>query len=234
PAVAYLAKNAGLDLFMFHCEHSSFTLETLHETFLTANALGVTGMLRVPGLSREHISRALDAGAGGVMVPMLETAEQAELLVRYAKYQPLGGRGFTAGAAHTDYAGGRHREVMDRQNARVMAIAQIETELAVDNAAAIAAVPGIDALLIGPNDLSVSLGIPGEVTHPRELEAIDTVAAACRKHGKFFSLHAGPALADRFRDRMDFIMQGLDSDFLVAGFAAVRHYADAANTAHRR
>ena len=157
PAVFHMAKNAGLDFIMFDCEHSNYNFETLHDSFVTANALGLAGFVRVPCGTKDYISRVLDAGAIGVMVPMVETREEAETLVKYSKYQPVGARGFSAGCAHTDYKGGKHVQVMEDSNAKVISIAQIESKLAIENIDEIAGVDGIDALLIGPNDLSLSL-----------------------------------------------------------------------------
>ena len=221
PAVCYLAKNSGLDFVMYDCEHSNYNFETLHDSFVLANALGLGGFVRVPVGSKEYISRMLDTGAIGVMVPMVETREHAETLVKYSKYQPIGGRGYTAGGPHTDYKGGKHSEIMEQGNSKVIAIAQIETRLAVENAEAIASVGGIDALLIGPNDLSLSLGIPGDMMNPIELEAIAKVAAACKKHGKSFGIHSGAALLEKFAQDLTLTMCLSDTDLLVQGFTQV-------------
>ncbi len=224
PAVCYLAKNASLDFVMYDCEHSNYSYESLHDLFIMGNALGLSGLLRVPQLSREHISRAMDCGASGAMVPMTETVKQAEELVRWSKYTPLGERGFGSGCAHTDYlGGGKHSEIMEAANAKTISIAQIETKLAVDNAEAISAVKGIDVLLIGPNDLSISLGIPGDVMNPIELDAIAHVAASCNKHGKFFGLHAGLKLLEKFSDDLSFVMSQTDTDILAEGFSRINH-----------
>ena len=221
PAVCYLAKNAGLDFVMYDCEHSSYSFETLHDSFILANALGLGGFVRVPFGSKEYISRALDSGAIGVMVPMVETKEIAETLVKYSKYQPVGGRGYTAGGGHTDYKGGKHSELMEQGNAKVIAIAQIETRQSVENAEDIASVEGIDVLLIGPNDLSLSLGIPGDMMNPIELEAIAKVAAACKKYGKSFGIHAGASLLEKFAADLTFTMCLSDTDLLAQGFSQV-------------
>lgn len=226
PAIAYIAKNAGLDFVMYDCEHSNYDMQTLHDGFITLNALGVAGLVRVPNGTREQISRVLDAGATGVMVPMVETAEMAETLVKYAKFQPVGGRGFCSGCANSGYANGNHATVMDASNKAVVAIAQIETKLAIDNVDAIAAVAGIDLLMVGPNDLSISLGIPGELENPIELEAIAKVAAACKKHGKAFGLHAGLALHSKFAADLQFVMCSNDTDVLTQGFAGIRTLCD--------
>ena len=224
PAVCYIAKNSGLDYVMYDCEHSNYSMETLHNLFITGNALGLESFLRVPDLSKDYISRALDQGAHGVMVPMLETQEMAKNLVRYSKYQPLGDRGYATGVAHVNYAlGGKHTEVMENVNNTVVSIAQIETKLAVDSADAIAAIPGIDALLIGPNDLSISLGVPGDFFNPIELEAIAHVAAACKKNNKAFGMHAGAKMLEKFIDGMTLVMMQTDTEVLASGFANIKN-----------
>jgi 2-keto-3-deoxy-L-rhamnonate aldolase RhmA len=136
------------------------------------------------------------------MVPMTDTPEQAEEIVRWSKFTPLGERGFGSGCALTDYVrrGGGHEEIMEAGIRRTISIAQIETRLAVDNADQIAGVNGIDVLLIGPYDLSISLGIPGDLMNPVELEVITHVAASWRKHRKFLGLHAEVGLLEKFSD----------------------------------
>ena len=226
PALMLLAKNAGLDFVMFDCEHSSFDFETLHDAFIMANALGVGGFVRVPVGTKDYISRALDSGAIGIMVPMIENAEQAKELVKYSKYQPIGLRGFSANGANTGYNPRPHSEIMKQSNDSVIAIAQIETKTAIENIDSIASVEGIDALLIGPNDLSISLGIPGELLNPIELDAIAKVVAACKRHGKIFGLHAGGDLLCKFASDLQLCMSAGDSDLLTAGFKGIRNLVD--------
>lgn len=223
PAVCYIAKNSGLDFVMYDCEHACYEMERLHNLFITGNALGLDGFLRVPTLSKEYISRALDQGAHGVMVPMLETADMAKELVKYSKFQPVGRRGYGGGGANVGYAlGGKHDEVMEQANNTVISIAQIETKTAIDNAEAIASTPGIDALLIGPNDLSLSLGIPGDLFNKIELEAIAHVGEACKKYKKAFGMHAGAKLLERFIDDLTLIMMQSDTDVLTSGFRNIK------------
>lgn len=223
PAVSFLAKNSGLDFIMYDCEHAGYNMETLHNLFITGNAMGFDSFLRVPNLAKDYISRALDQGAHGVMNPMTETPEMAKTLVKYSKYQPIGGRGYSGGIAHDNYVlGGKHVEVMENANNTVITIAQIETKLSIDNAEAIAATEGIDVLLIGPNDLSISLGIPGDLFNPIELEAIAQVGAACRKHNKAFGMHTGAKLIEKFYKELNMIMIQSDADFLAAGFKNIK------------
>ena len=221
PAVCQIAKNSGLDFVMYDCEHSNYNMETLHDLFLMGNALGLGGFVRVPNHEKQYISRTLDQGATGVMAPMTETPELAKRLICYSKYQPIGERGFAGGIAHTGYRAGKHAEIMAAANDSVISIAQIETKLSVDNAEAIADLNGIDALLIGPNDLSISLGVPGDLFNPIVLEAIAHVGAACQKYNKAFGLHAGQQLIEKFADQLSIIMIQSDTDFLAAGFSEV-------------
>jgi 2-keto-3-deoxy-L-rhamnonate aldolase RhmA len=223
PALCLIAKNSGLDFVMYDCEHASYNMETLHDLFIMGNAVGLEGFLRVPTLSKDYISRALDQGAGGVMVPMLETPEMATDLVKYSKYQPLGDRGYATTIAHVGYkGGGKHTEVMEQANNKVISIAQIETKLSVDNAEAIAATPGIDALLIGPNDLSLSLGIPGDMMNQIEIDAIAHVVAACKKNKKAFGLHGPAKLQEKFIDDINIVMFQTDTEVLASGFVKLK------------
>ena len=189
PAMIHIAKNAGLDFVMYECEHHCFDLETLHDAFMVANGIGIEGWVRVPVPTKEYVSRYLDCGATGIMVPLIETAEQAKQLVNFAKYEPVGKRGFANSSPNTNYKPLPHKQIMEDANRRIMVIAQIETAKALENIDEIAAVEGLDALFIGPNDLSIALGIPGDLFNPIELEAISKVAKACRKTGKLFSVH---------------------------------------------
>jgi len=226
PAMASIAKNAGLDFILYDCEHHCFNLETLHDAFITANALGIEAFVRVPVHTKDYISRFIDCGASGIMAPMTETVEQAKQIVYFAKYEPLGGRGCTNCAAHTGYKAVPHVQMMADANKRVMVIAQIETKKGVENAKAIASVEGIDALLIGPNDLSIALGIPGDLMNPIELEAIAKVAKDCREAGKLFSIHGPPALQDHFLNDLNIVMQIGDTEMLRSGCENIRLYCD--------
>ena len=228
PAVCLFAKNAGLDFIMFDCEHGNYTTETLHDNFLQANSIGLGGFLRAASLSKESISKPLDQGATGVMLPMTETEEQARELVKWSKYSPIGERGFCAGVGMVGYKSGMSNpEVIEYGNSRIISIAQIETKLAVDNVDKIAAVNGVDALLIGPNDLSLSLGIPGDLMNPIQIEAMRHVAAACKKHGKAFGIHAGPKLLELFINDLTLVMMQGDNDILINGFKTINDTARA-------
>lgn len=215
PAICTVAKDAGLDYLLFDCEHGIYNHETLHHIYQMGQAVGLSVLLRVPMLDKESVSRSLDAGAKGVMVPMTDTPEQAREIVHWAKYPPVGCRGYGSGIGAVGYhAAGDIAGTMEKANDEILAIAQIETPLAVDNADAIAATEGIDALVVGPNDLSVALGIPGQMTDEREVEAIRRVAEACKKHGKAFGIHGPDALQKIFAKDVTLCMYTTDVDLL--------------------
>lgn len=225
PALASVAHQGGLDFIMLDLEHGAYNLETVADIFNVGRALGLGCFVRVPELTRGYVSRILDAGATGVMVPMVESAPQAELLAKWAKYPPLGGRGYGGIGGHSDYGTVSTEETsnfMARANENTLTIAQIETAPAIAHIEAIAAVPGIDALLIGPNDLSISLGCPGDLLGEVVDKAIGKVARAAADHGKIFGLHAPDALLDRWIPQgCRLIMSNLDVNILVAGMKAI-------------
>jgi len=226
PALMMIAQNAGLDFLVYDCEHSTYSFETLHDALLMGKALGMDGIVRVPVGTRDYISRALDSGATGIMVPLVETAQQAQDLVKYSKYPPDGKRGFASGCAHTCYQSGKHEEITVEHNSRVVTIAQVETAKAVEDVDAIASVEGLDVIFVGPHDLSVSLGIPGDLMNPIELEAIAKVAAACKKHGKILGMHGDKALLSKFSADLLMCTSAIDTDFLMNGFSGVRALVD--------
>src|SRR5207244_12962932 len=143
------------------------------------------------------LARPLDLGAMGIMIPMVESEEQARLFVRSAKYPPDGGRGAAFGVAHDDYEGGDVAAKMTSANAEVLLIGLIETATGIENVEKIAAVDGLDVLWIGHFDLTNSMGIPGQFTHPKFLRAVDSVLEASRRPRKAPGLIAADAETGR-------------------------------------
>jgi 2-dehydro-3-deoxyglucarate aldolase/4-hydroxy-2-oxoheptanedioate aldolase len=182
--IAHAAAAAGAEFVIFDMEHSGWSTDTVRMLFATANGAGLVPMVRVPATQYHLIARPLDTGAMGIMVPNVETEEQARTVVRSAKYPPLGARGAGFGLAHDDYQGADPLATMQRANAELLLIAQIESVRGVENVEHIAAVDGIDVLWIGHFDLTNSMGIPTQFTHPDYLRAVERVIAACRQHGK--------------------------------------------------
>ena len=184
PGIGHIMKSAGCEFVLFDMEHSGFSIETVKSSIRYMQAAGLPIIVRVPSREYHHIARVCDMGAEGVMMPMVGTADEAKRIVDAIKYYPDGARGVALQVAHDDYRAGPVKEKLAAANLRTTVFIQIETAEGVDNAMAIAAVPGVDCLWVGHFDLSVSLGIPGEFENPKFKTAIGKVAAATREHGK--------------------------------------------------
>lgn len=184
PNLMRVMRAAGMDFVIIDCEHGSFDSSQVAAVCAVANGIGLTALVRVPGVSRDPIQKALDAGADGILVPMVNDAEQISQAVRMAKYSPLGARGISTMRPHSEYNPGLLAEYMARANGRTLVLAQIETRKGVKNAASIAATQGVDALLVGPNDLSDDHGIPGKLNDPVMQAAYQAVAGSCQEAGK--------------------------------------------------
>ena len=174
---------AGFDCLYVDMEHSPIGFETTSAICITAMAYGVTPLVRVPGHLGQDISRALDGGAQGAILPHVNTPAQAREIVSYAKYPPVGHRSVMGAGPATAYKAMPLAKVNEEGNAETLVIIMLETPEGIANAEAIAAVPGVDMLLIGSNDLCTEMGIPGQLRHPRLLEAYQTVAKACQQNG---------------------------------------------------
>lgn len=198
PGLPRLMRNAGAEYVMYCMEHTGASYETLKPQFALCRALGVAPLVRVPGTEYDFIARALDIGALGVMVPLVDTAAQAEFIVSCTRYPPAGGRrGAAFGFAHDGFEGGDVVQKMRMIHERTLVIAMIETKQGLENVEAIAAVPGVDVLWLGHFDLSNFLGIPGEFSHPAFQDAIRRIVGAARKHGKAAGYMAASAALGR-------------------------------------
>jgi 2-dehydro-3-deoxyglucarate aldolase/4-hydroxy-2-oxoheptanedioate aldolase len=184
PGIAQLCVTAGAEFVLFDMEHTGVSIETIRQQMACCRGLDIAPFVRVPSGDYHFVARALDCGAKGVMVPMVESAEQAATIVAAAKYPPAGRRGAAFGVAHDDFAGGDIGPKMAAANADNLVIVQIETERGAANVDAIAATPGVDVLWLGHFDMTNFLSIPGRFDDPRYLAAADGVVAAADRHSK--------------------------------------------------
>jgi 2-keto-3-deoxy-L-rhamnonate aldolase RhmA len=184
PGIGHIMKAAGCDFALFDLEHSGFSFETVKSAIRYFEAADMAAIVRVPSKDYHHIARVCDMGAEGIMIPMVGTAAEAKAIVDCMKYFPDGNRGVALGVAHDNYMTGPVPEKLAGANERTTLFCQIETAEGAENADAIAAMKGVDALWVGHFDLSVSLGIPGEFDNPKFLKAIERTVAATKKHGK--------------------------------------------------
>jgi 2-dehydro-3-deoxyglucarate aldolase/4-hydroxy-2-oxoheptanedioate aldolase len=182
--ISRLAATAGAEFLLYDMEHTGWSVETIRQLIATSRGTDLIPLVRIPATEYHFCARVLDMGAMGLMAPMVETADQAQRLVQYAKYPPVGRRGCAFSIAHDDYRGGDIVEKIASANAETLLIAQIETKTGLDNVDAIAAVEGIDVLWVGQFDLSNFLGVPGQFDRPTFRAGIQRVVEACRKHNK--------------------------------------------------
>lgn len=180
PSIAEILAELGFDWLFVDGEHGP--LET-REILAILQAVGdrLACLVRVPGSEEAPIKKALDLGAEGIIVPQVNTAEQAARVVQYARYAPVGSRGVGLARAHG--YGLRFQDYLEKANERVTVIVQAEHVQAVENMESIVQVEGIDAVLLGPYDLSASLGRMGRIDDPAVIEAIDQVTRTCQAAG---------------------------------------------------
>jgi 2-keto-3-deoxy-L-rhamnonate aldolase RhmA len=224
---------AGAEFVVYDMEHTGWSVETIRMLMATTRAADTIPMVRVPGSDYHLIARALDLGAMGIMVPMVETAEQAAQIAAAVRYPPMGRRGAAFGVAHDDYVGGDITAKMASANAEIFLMAQIETARGLDNVEAIAATDGVDCLWIGHFDLTNSLGIPGQFTHPTYLAAVERVLAACRGNDKIPGIMAGDVDAGRTVLEQGFRAVAYSGDVWIYG-QALRQGIDALRAAARQ
>src|SRR5579885_2061629 len=207
---------AGFHWTFLDGEHGGFDIETLQDLCHECAVHGVAPIVRVADMQYSLIARALDCGAQGVIFPRVESPELLERAVSWTKFPPIGVRGFGLAATHVDYERATIPQILEHMNDNVMVVLQIETKLAVKRCDELLSVAGIDAVLVGPVDLSISLGVPGEFQHPAMIEAMETIRDSCFRHGVAPGMQARTvALAKFWIERgMIFVGSGSETGFL--------------------
>jgi len=186
--VARLMRSAGYDWLFIDLEHGSASVETAGQISIAALDAGIAPIVRVPAGELAMGARCLDGGALGVVIPHVDTPEQARAIADAFRFPPLGHRSIGGAYPHFAFTSRPVNEVVSGLDGATLVIAMIETPRAVENADQIAAVPGLDVLLIGTNDLCLEMGIPGQLDHARVRAAFDSVLGACKKHRKIAAL----------------------------------------------
>lgn len=219
PHIAHMAKAAGFDALYVDMEHSMVGIEDASSLCLAAWDIGVPPLVRVPSHDGHYISRVLDGGAAGVIVPHVETAAEAEAVVRAALFAPIGKRSVAGSGVVMNYQTLGGDEICERLNQRTLVVAMLESKDGIANADAIAAVPGIDMLLIGTNDLCAEYGVQGQYEHPRIRAAYQTVANACRRHDLplgIGGIKTGPMLPELYDLGARFLLARTDEALLLS------------------
>ena len=225
PNIAYMLAECGFEFFIIDNEHGTYNSETISHMIAAARGAGISVIVRVPEISRECILKPLDSGATGLLVPMVNTANEAKEVIKHAKYPPMGNRGAALRRPHNLYSKVNASEYLQQANNDTFIALQAETQQSVENINEIASVDGVDCIFVGPFDLSISLGIPGQTNHPLEVEAIEKIATACRKHNKI----AGILMFDQ-----ELLAQWINKDFRFAVYSSdITLLADAASSAVR-
>ena len=223
--IAKINEAAGIDFVLLDMEHSGFELERIADLIAWYKATPITPLVRVPGSLYHFIARVLDAGALAVMLPNVETVEQARVVVNAVKYGPEGHRGLGLGSAHNDYVAPKPVDYLREANANTLVVCQIESLLGLKNLDAIAALPGVDVLWVGHFDLTQSMGILGQFQHPDFLAALHRVVEAARQHGKAAGIQPGTREQAAEWLKIGYNVVSYGTDILVYRNALAEHVA---------
>lgn len=192
PGIGILFAQAGFDFFFVDMEHGSFSMETVSDMIMAARAAEIPLIVRPPSRkAHEYLSRPLDSGAAGLLIPQIQNVEDVKNIVRWCRYPPVGERGMALARQQTFFDAGNPVQTMAQLNEDVLIALQIEHKQAVADLDQILSVPGIDVAFVGPSDLSVSLGKPGQGNDPVVVEAVQRVIDVCNEKGVIPGIHTG-------------------------------------------
>src|SRR5580692_2145311 len=220
--IAAAMASAGFDWLFLDMEHGTMSLDACAQIASAALEAGITPIARVPNGQYSIATRALDNGVLGIVMPHVDTAAEAREVVERLKYPPVGHRSMGGTGPHYGLRSVSSGEAASALNAANLTVVMLETPTAIANADEIAAVPGVDVLLIGTNDLCAEMGIHGDFGNERVAEAYRAMIAAARMHGKF------PGMAGVYNEAImpryielggQFILAGQDAQFMSAGAA---------------
>jgi 2-dehydro-3-deoxyglucarate aldolase/4-hydroxy-2-oxoheptanedioate aldolase len=202
PEIARCFAAAGFDYVFIDQEHGSFNLETVHDMIVASNSSGITPIVRVGEVQYTLCARLLDQGAQGIILPRVEDPKVLEEALSWFRFPPVGKRGFGINPTQNGYEMRTLPEIIAHQNRETLSVVQIETVRAVECADELLSLPGLDIIMIGPADLSIALGVPGQFDHPKMIETIERVIAACDRHNVVPGIQTrGIAMAKAWADR---------------------------------
>jgi len=174
---------AGFDYVFIDMEHGAFDLETVQDMIRASLEAGITPVVRVAELLYSLVARLLDAGAQGIILPRVEDKRALAEALGWLRFPPAGKRGYGVNPTMVGYEGRSFPEIMEHQNRNTLAVVQFESATAIENADELLSLPGLDVIMVGPADLSIALGIPGEFEHPLLVSAVEGLIAKCNHHG---------------------------------------------------
>jgi 2-keto-3-deoxy-L-rhamnonate aldolase RhmA len=212
PEVARTFAAAGFDYIFIDMEHGSFDLETVHDCITAANAAGITPIVRVAELLYSLVCRLLDSGAQGIILPRVEEPKLLEEALSWMRFPPLGKRGYGVNPTMVGYETRTFGEIIEHQNRNTLAVVQFETTTAMERADELLSVKGVDVAMVGPADLSISLGIPGQFDNPLLISTVDRLIERCNHHGVVPGIQTrGVAMSKMWAERgMRFVGAGAD------------------------
>ena len=184
PDVAAIANACGYDWIKPDMEHATYDIDMVSQMCMAALDVGCTPVVRVPGKQHFHASRILDGGAQGVIIPHVDSVEEAKAAVDWCKFPPIGHRSSPGPVPQLSYAKYSLADTMRLSNENIMVVIMLETWDAIQLADDIASLEGVDVLHIGSNDLSADMGIPGQYDHEKMIQSFKIMTDACKKHGK--------------------------------------------------
>lgn len=221
--VPKMLKVCDFDYVWLDLEHAAVTLDTGYQMALSAIDVGITPLIRLSSQSHSEINLVLTNGFLGVIAPHVDTAEQAKSVADCCRFWPDGNRSVPNGFPHFGWAPIPFPEAAKVLNKETICVVMLESREAIKNAEAIAAVPGVDVLKIGGSDLTFEMGIPSQYGHEKMAEAVETVVAACRKHGKYPGIggvNDNDLISKYVGMGMRYISSGTDVGFMMAGAKA--------------
>jgi 2-dehydro-3-deoxyglucarate aldolase/4-hydroxy-2-oxoheptanedioate aldolase len=203
---------AGFDWAFIDTEHGGFGIGEVQDLCRMAVKVGLSPVIRVPELHYGLVARALDCGGEGVIFPRVESPELLAQAVSWTKFPPEGQRGCGLTPLHIDFEAASIAQIMEHANRETLVVLQIETVRALEARDELLSVPHVDAVMVGPVDLSISLGVPGEFEHPKMLDAVEKIFDSCRAHGVAPGAQArNAALANRWK-QMGALFLGCSSE----------------------
>ncbi|MDQ1432011.1 MAG: 4-hydroxy-2-oxoheptanedioate aldolase [Actinomycetota bacterium] len=221
--IPMIAAAAGFDAVYVDLEHTATSMETTSLLCSAAIGAGLTPLVRVPAHDHQYLTRVLDTGAMGVIVPHVETRAEAEQIVDACRFPPRGHRSVSGPNPANRYRTMPQQELLDLFDGQTVLAAMVETPGAIARADDIAAVAGLDMVIMGPHDLTAEMGILGQFRDERFLDAVRTVAKACRTHGTIFGI-AGirdvELLAEFVELGLRFVSAGTDAGFMAEAAGA--------------
>ena len=216
--IGKIMATSGYDWLFIDMEHNSMDIDIASQISVAAQDAGITPIVRVPDFAHHHATRVLDCGAMGVVFPHVENADIAKKLVSYCLYPPKGHRSMTGVLPQLDFKQQPIADVASTINKNMLIVIMLESPEAIDNVDSIAAIDGVDVILIGTNDLCMEMGIPGDYSNPKVKDAYIKVIEACKKYGKtpgMGGVYNEELMSEYIKMGMRFILSGSDLSFMM-------------------